>query len=139
MMVNAHLSQIQESGYVHAIFKTQEGNRVSGPVSIDLATVDFEVKRQMYFINRNIMARLLIGFLNQRKAALKNTDLAEQAQQLYATIYENRMRGFHRFVGVVECNYPGFMRIVPCEDSRYHKHYKKVIEPILYFCIGKEN
>lgn len=138
-MVNAHLSQIQENGYIHAIFKTEQGNRVSAPAYLDPATAFKDAKKQMYFLNRNMMAKVLTSFLLQRKAAFKNSDIAEVATKLYRTIYENRLLDFHEFVKVVEFNYPGFLIIIPSEKSRFYKHYKEVIEPILYFCIGKEN
>lgn len=137
MMVNAHLSQMQDSGYVHAIFKTDIGFRVSSDINQKTFAVSSEAQEVALFTNRNMMVRILTGFLQQRKVALKNSSAGETAEKLYDMIYGNRQKDLQELMAIVAYQYPKFMRVAPAAASRWYKNYKIRIEPILNFCIGK--
>ncbi|RZK19488.1 MAG: hypothetical protein EOO86_07505 [Pedobacter sp.] len=137
-MVNAHLSQMQDSGYVHAIFKSEDGFRVStDQLKIKRSPLE-EVKEQMLFANRNTITKLLLGFLQQRKVALKNHPMGDVAANLYDVIYSSRLKHFDELMRIIKYQYPKFLKVMPSDLSRFHNNYKSKIEPILLFCIGKE-
>lgn len=137
-MVNAHLSQMQDSGYVHAVFKTENGFRVSSEQKKKVLPPLKAIKEQMLFENRNTMAKTLIGFLQQRKIALKNHPMGDVAANLYEIIYSSRLKHFDELVKIIGYQFPKFLKIKPKAESRFYNNFKEKIEPILSFCIGSE-
>jgi len=134
-MVNAHLSQMQESGYMHAVFQTDNGFRVSSDLKCEATSAD-TVNEQLLFENRNTISKTLIGFLQQRKVALKHHQMGYVAAELFDIIYSNRMKHFDELVKIIKYQSPKFFKIMPKPESRMRKHFLEKIEPILSFCIG---
>ena len=93
-----------------------------------------EVKRMVYFKNRAYIYQTLKSWLLQRAHALPTNDaqgvIAEKIYEL-----ETKKGSYYSLCSYVQKNSSTLKRIAPGTKSRFYKHYKTVILPLLNDCI----
>ena len=131
-MINADCKQINTDLFE---VRFSDPNESFGEKPYELKASLAEINRILYTRNRNYLVSTISNWLNEREYDIKDPSELEQLHQVKARFSGAlRITSYYNVCAEIRIAHSFLNSIAPPPMSRFHKHYRYTILPILNHC-----